>query len=108
MTVSGSTLSGNSAWRGGGIYTSGSFATVTVGGSILSGNSASYAGGGIYNDLANGGRGQQSTVTVENSSKITGNTAPAGYGPDVYNLGWLYLDGSSTLGILDGNPAKPI
>jgi hypothetical protein len=46
-------------------------------------------------------------VTVENSSSITGNTAP-GYGADVYNLGVLYLDSTSTLGVLDGNPAIPI
>jgi hypothetical protein len=28
-----------------------------------------------------------------------------GDGPDVYNLGVLYLDSTSTIGILDGNPA---
>jgi hypothetical protein len=37
---------------------------------------------------------------------ITGNIAPLGSGPDVYNAGVLYWDGSGTFGILDGNPAK--
>jgi hypothetical protein len=52
-------------------------------------------GGGIFND---------GTVTVENSSRITGNTALAA-GADVYNLGVLYLDSTSTIGILVGYPA---
>jgi hypothetical protein len=42
-------------------------------------------------------------VTVENSSSITGNS-----GDDVSNLGVLYLDRTSTIGALDGNPAIPI
>jgi hypothetical protein len=124
-TVSGSSLSGNSAYDGGGIYNDGGSSTLTVssstlssnsaqyGGSIfngsaaltisgstLSGNSAAYEGGGIYN-----GSG---TVTVENSSSISGNTAPVGFGADVYNYGVLYLDSTSTIGVLDGNPAKGI
>jgi hypothetical protein len=52
------------------------------------------SGGGIYN---RGG-----TVTVENSSSITGNSASDG--ADVYNGGVLYLDSTSTIGVLDGNP----
>ena len=48
------------------------------------------------------------TVTIKNNSSITGNTAPAGFGPDADNLGVLYLDSTSTIGILDGNPAVPI
>ncbi|HMC10391.1 MAG TPA: hypothetical protein VKH44_03840, partial [Pirellulaceae bacterium] len=96
LTVSGSILSGNSAYRGGGIE---NYGTLTVSGSTLSGNSASD-GGGIFN-----GSG---TVTVKNSSSITGNTAPVGLGADVNNQGVLYLDISSIIGILDGNPARPI
>jgi hypothetical protein len=42
-------------------------------------------------------------VTVENSSSITGNTAPVGSGADVYNQGTLYLDATSIIGILIGN-----
>jgi hypothetical protein len=116
VTVSNnSTLSGNYATPdyfghggyGGGIYNSGG--TVMISDSIISGNTAyvfglSGAGGGIYND-------PQGTVRVENSSRITGNTS--GFGEelsseDVHNLGVLYLDGTSTISILDGIPALPI
>jgi hypothetical protein len=67
----------------------------------LSGNIATSAGGGIYTS----GYG---SVTIKNDSMITGDTAPLGFGADVYNLGVLYLDSTSTIGILDGNPAVPI
>src|SRR5206468_3152328 len=97
LTVSGSTLSGNSSAAGGGIANS-QQGTLTISGSTLSGNSASE-GGGIENF---------GTVTVNNSSRITGNTALVGFGTDVYNLGVLYLDISSIIGTLDGNPARPI
>jgi uncharacterized protein (TIGR03118 family) len=73
---------------GGGIYNAGG--TVVISGSILSGNSAGV-GGGIYNT---------GTVTVENSSSITGNS-----GDDAYNQNVLYLDRTSTIGSLDGNPS---
>jgi hypothetical protein len=120
LTVSGSILSGNSAWRGGGIWNGGTLTVsnstlagnsggsgggilndgaLTVNNSTLTGNSASYNGGGIYND---------GTLTVKNSSNISGNTAPVGFGADIYNQAVLYLDSSSIIGILDGNPAVPI
>ena len=44
-------------------------------------------------------------MTVENSSIIFENTAPSGTGPDVFNNGGVYVDGSSTIGVLDGVPA---
>jgi hypothetical protein len=101
LTVSSSTLAGNSATYGGAIYNV--IGTVTISDSILGpatingvslpGNSASK-GGGIYN---------QGTLTVENSSSITGNTAPVGFGADVYNQGVLYWDLSSGITVLDGN-----
>jgi hypothetical protein len=47
-------------------------------------------------------------VTVRNDTSITGNTAPLGFGADVYNQSVLYLDSASAIGILDGNPAVPI
>jgi hypothetical protein len=94
LTVSNSTLTGNSASYGGGINNQG---TLTVSGSTLSGNVATSAGGGIYNYVTG-------TATVKNSSSITGNTARVGFGADVYNSGVLYLDASSIIGILDGNP----
>jgi hypothetical protein len=58
------------------------------------------AGGGIYNSAPS--PRFSSIVTVENLSSIIGNTAPAGFGADVYNLGVLYLDNTSTIGVLDG------
>jgi len=63
LTVSNSTLSGNSAGLGGGIYNQPS-GTLTVSNSTLSGNSANFVGG-IYN---------QGTLTVNNST-ISSNTA---------------------------------
>src|SRR5262249_38084442 len=97
-TVTGCTLSGNSAFEGGAIDSD--IGTLTIDGSTLTGNSVTSKGGGI---LSKG-----SVITVKNSSSITGNFAPDGSGADVYNRGVLYKDGTSTIGILDGNPAVPI
>jgi hypothetical protein len=126
VTVSNSALSGNTSGFGGGIYNDSSgmvtvdnstltnndahfsnydgfggdggalynrAGTVTVSSSTLSGNLGDLGGSGIYND-SNG------ATTVENESHITGNLYD-----DVENLSVLYLDGTSTIGILDGNPA---
>jgi predicted outer membrane repeat protein len=98
LTVSGSTVSGNSATDdGGGIYNLGS---LTVSGSTVSGNSA-VNGGGIFNGAETPG----AYALISNSSTVSGNTGT--YGADVYNLGLsvLYLDDSSTIGVLYGNPA---
>jgi hypothetical protein len=106
-TVSGCFLSGNTATFGGGIYNLAG--AVTVSGSTLSGNSAAQAGGGIYNaNSILGPYTYQGTLTVSNFSTITGNSAPVGFGADVYNLAVMYLDSSSVIGILDGNPAQPV
>jgi hypothetical protein len=100
LTIDGSTLSDNTAtYTGGGIL---DYGWLTVSGSNLTGNSADQAGGGIMLGAS------YATVTIKNNSSITGNTAPAGFGPDADNLGVLYLDSTSTIGILDGNPATPI
>jgi len=108
VTMDSSTLTGNVAKGrialGGAIFNSSG--KVTISNSILSGNCACWngdsaadgffaEGGGIYNN---------GTVMVENYSSITGNGA-ADFGPDVYNLGPLYLDGTSTIGVLDGSSA---
>ena len=95
--LSGCTLADNSAFWGGGIFIRSRTATIsgtvvgpaTVNNILLQGNSAQQ-GGGIY---VQGG-----TLYVKNSSTITGNTAPAGSGPDVYNLGTVRWDGTGTLG----------
>jgi hypothetical protein len=106
VTIGSSTLSGNAAYRdddegnGGGIYNAGG--TVTIFHSNLSNNSADPnfgSGGGIYNDV-NG------DVIVGGSSSIIGNTASDSSG-DVSNAGELFLDSTSTIGILSGNPAIP-
>ncbi|MCY2989911.1 MAG: right-handed parallel beta-helix repeat-containing protein [Planctomycetota bacterium] len=72
LTVTNSTISGNSASRGGGIGNQGS---LTVTNSTISGNSASFTGGGIWIDT---GR----SMTVANST-ISGNSAK--YGGGMYN-----------------------
>jgi hypothetical protein len=100
LTIDGCTLSDNSAFIGGGIFDSSG--PVMVSACTLTGNSATVEGGGIYLG------GNSATVTIKNSSTITGNTAPAGSGADVYSYGVVYLDSTSTIGILDGNPARPI
>ncbi|HEV3298222.1 MAG TPA: hypothetical protein VG055_01180 [Planctomycetaceae bacterium] len=124
LTVSSSTFSGNGAADGAGMWNLG---TATLVSSTIFNNQAldtspgSYqpdgVGGGIYNhgmltlssctvsaNYSNGVAGgicndASGTVTVENSSSVT---------EDVYNLGVLYLDSTSTIGILEGNPAIPI
>lgn len=130
VTVANSALSGHHAQLGGGIL---NFATLSVSNSTLSGNSADQLygsggyGGGIGNyrgtvTLSNSTVSGNSavsaaglytyggTVTVENSSRITGNASdfpdePAG---DVYNNGMLAVDSTSTIGSLFGNPAQSI
>jgi parallel beta-helix repeat protein len=97
LTLTNCTLSGNTATAGGGgIVVFGG--TGTVSDCKLTGNSAALKGGGIWIYPA-------STVTVQNSSTITGNSAPVGSGADVYNNGVLHVDATSTIGVLDGNPA---
>jgi hypothetical protein len=100
VTVSGSTLSGNTADRsgfgGGGIFNDSG--TLTVSGSTLSGNHADvgYGGGGIFN----GGGG---TVTVSGST-LSGNHADFGGGfggGGIYNQGTVTVSGST----LSGNTA---
>jgi CSLREA domain-containing protein len=100
LMLNGCTLSGNLATHGGGLFVDNG--TVTFSGCTLTGNSATVQGGGIF---TGGGTG---SVTVKDSSSITGNSAPAGQGADVYNYGVLYLDSTSKIGVLNGNPATPI
>jgi Calx-beta domain len=87
---------------GGAIYNSAG--TVTIDNCTVNDNGAVANGAGIYND-SNG------TVTVENSSSIANNIPDGDNGlsasQDVHNLGVVYLDGTSTIGIIDGNPAIP-
>lgn len=99
--LSGNFATGNYAY-GGAIYNDSG--TVMISHSTISGNSA---GGGVSEDASlaeGGGIYNNGTVTVENYSSITGNGA-ADFGPDVYNLGSLYVDGTSTIGVIDGYSA---
>ena len=124
LTVSTSTLSGNSAMeeyfgRGGGIYNYDG--TLTVTNSIISGNSAGGSGGGIYNcsgtlTVANStvsgnsaeyaGGGIFGTLTVNNSI-VAQNEASSG--PDVCQSGGTLVgshnlvgDGTDQSGLVDG------
>ncbi len=82
LTLSNTTVSGNSATFGGGIYQSGG--GLILNSSTVSGNSAPLEGGGINNDLG--------TVTL-NSSTVSGNSGSPGGG--VYSTGTLNLIGST-------------
>jgi hypothetical protein len=106
VTVSDTTFTSNSAVTGGDVDPEypqsgegGAICTdsgsVTISHSSLTGNYASFRGGGICNGYYSPG-----TVTVENSSTVSGNTVD-----DVQNSGTLYLYSSSEIDILDGNPA---
>ncbi len=83
LTVQNGTLSGNSAYNGGGIA---NWGTLTVQNSTLSGNSASASGGGILNTA-------WGPLTVQNST-LSGNSASTS-GGGIYN--WFTLNLSNTL-----------
>jgi hypothetical protein len=107
VTINNSTMSGNQARFGGALYNAGG--QVTISGSTVSGNTAYHAdypwsggdGGGIYNNACG-------TLIVKNASSIIGNISAwsEGLGPDVYNLGVLNLDSTSTIGLLEGNASS--
>ena len=91
LTMSNSTLSGNSAALGGAIFNGG---TLTMSNSTLSGNSAQINGGAILNS-----GGGNATVTVSNST-LSGNSAD--FGGAIFNLGTLTVSNST----LSGNSAR--
>ena len=92
LTVSNSTLLGNSAGSGGGIYNNGD---VMVSDSALSGNSARFDGGGIYNISGT------KTMTVSNSA-LTENSADD-EGGGIYNAGLLLVRNSKLVGNSSGS-----
>ena len=90
LTVTGSTISGNSASStgtgGGGVFTdtfttTGVATTTTITNSTISGNTTEGFGGGVYNE---DGR------TVIEHSTVTDNTAPSGQGSGVASFGDLF------------------
>jgi hypothetical protein len=94
VTVTDSTISGNSTVSGGGgISSSG---TVTVTDSTISGNSSGF-GGGIGNDV-------DGTVTVTDST-ISGNSAYDG-GGGIFNNGTVTVTGSALSGNSADNPSS--
>lgn len=94
ITITGSTLSGNtSAGDGGGIYNYGGRVTITD--STISGNEASYGGGGLLNEAG--------SVTVDDSA-ITNNRALYGDGAGISSVnGSLTLTRSTVSGNLTVN-----
>jgi hypothetical protein len=86
-TVTGSTLTGNTATYGGALWNEG---TMTVSASTLSANTASSEGGGIFN--ANHGK-----LTIQQASVVHNDTAPLG--ADLYNLGSVKISSSTVVAI---------
>ena len=85
VTVTNSTLSGNSAINGGGIYSHGS---LTIVNSTIEKNSADWGGGVYYMDLLN------QTMLVSHSTFYS-NTALSGVGGGIYVSGRLMVDNST-------------
>jgi predicted outer membrane repeat protein len=86
LTVSGCTVSNNSAGNGGGVYNAGG--TLTVSGCTLSNNSAGN-GGGVYN-------GAMMTITgctLSGNSAANNGLPESGFGGGVYNIGTLTVSG---------------
>ncbi len=85
LTLTNSTISGNTATYGGGIWNR---ETLTLNNNTISGNTANY-GGGIYNGLPYYYNGERGTLTLNNNT-ISGNTAirsgvGSGVGGGIYN-----------------------
>ncbi|MDY7050016.1 MAG: Calx-beta domain-containing protein, partial [Microcystis panniformis WG22] len=70
LTLTNNTISGNTATYGGGIWNR---ETLTLNNNTISGNTANY-GGGIYNGLPHYYNGERGTLTLNNNT-ISGNTA---------------------------------
>ncbi|MEK6238028.1 MAG: hypothetical protein N2C14_25220, partial [Planctomycetales bacterium] len=91
LTITESTISGNSAnVLGGGVFNR---SMLTITGSTVSGNDAHFSGGGVFNI------GGILTVT---GSAISGNYARSDHGGGVYNAGTLTVDDS----VISGNSAR--
>ena len=75
MTITNSSISNNSGFRGAGISNNGN---LTITGSTISGNTANNSGGAVYNNYG--------TVTITNST-VSGNANDGNRGGGVYNRG---------------------
>ncbi|BBD65798.1 hypothetical protein NIES4072_05230 [Nostoc commune NIES-4072] len=88
ITVSNSLISNNNAGKGGGIYSS---VSLSVENSLISSNTAEY-GGGIYDDISlNQGDG---TITVNNSIISDNSAGTKGSGGGIYNEGTITVNNS--------------
>lgn len=76
VTVTNSTISGNTADLGGGIFNANIFSVVSVTNSTILGNTATADGGGVYN----GGLGAGGTAVTLTDSSVRANTAARGGG----------------------------
>jgi hypothetical protein len=96
VLLASSTISGNSAGSGGGIRSS---TELSIIGSTISGNTASSRGGGVYNS--------DDQTTIEFST-ITLNQAPAGAGSGVASYGDSYTRTRVQSSIIAGNVASDV
>ncbi|MGQ0621975.1 MAG: choice-of-anchor D domain-containing protein [Panacagrimonas sp.] len=96
LTITNSTVSGNAARNGGGLFNGAG--TVILSNSTVSGNSASSYGGGIHNN-SDAFSNRYGTVTMTNST-VSGNRAGRG-GGGIYLIGPLTISNS----IVSGNTA---
>ena len=85
VSITGGTVSGNSAANEGGGLWNGS-GTTTIDGVTIDSNTAGNDGGGIFNNSG--------TATIQNSATITGNSASQD-GGGIYNDATLTVDGST-------------
>ena len=98
LTVSNCTLSGNSAVRGGGVFSDGGdsgSATLTVIASTAFSNTATLDGGGIYSYGYSG-----NATLVVNGSTLSGNSASGDRGGAIFSTG---LSGSAALTVSNSN-----
>ncbi len=94
-SVTRSTISGNSAGLGGGIFTSG---TLTVTGTTISGNTGLFAGGGgIVNSSGYDAGPQTNAALTVTDSTIADNTADGGPGGGIDNDGGTVTLAESTV-----------
>ncbi|GAB4527234.1 MAG: hypothetical protein OHK0046_44840 [Anaerolineae bacterium] len=92
ITITGSTISDNSATNGGGLYIdngTNSGGTVTITRSTIRGNSASSDGGGLV-DMGGG-----STLTIESSTVGQNDAGNVGGGLAVFNTGTITITNST-------------
>jgi hypothetical protein len=93
VTLRGSTVSGNTAFRGGGIASRVGGSTVTLEDSTVSGNTATFGGGIKIQDVA--------TMTLKAGSRVMNNTARVAGGIDI-DLATVTLEAGS---VVSGNTA---